>query len=50
MLDKVLDKIKMIKGFEKFDDAKILMDTDDKLFDEVTLKNVVILISGIIKR
>ena len=31
ILDKVLDKIKEIKGIEKFDDTKILIDTDDKL-------------------
>ena len=43
MLDKVLDKIEMILGIEKFDDAKILIDMDDKLFSEVTLKNVVLI-------
>ena len=31
ILDKVLDKIKEITGIEKFDDTKILIDTDDKL-------------------
>ena len=31
MLDKVLVKIKKIMGIEKFDDTKILIDTDDKL-------------------
>ena len=31
MLGRVLDKIKEIIGFEKFDDTKILFDTDDKL-------------------
>ena len=49
ILDKVLDKIKMIITVERFDDAKILVDTDDKLFDEVTLKNVGVLISCVIK-
>ena len=46
--DKVLGKIKMIKGIQKFDYTKILFNTDDKLADEVTLKNVVILISFVI--
>ena len=35
--DKVLGKIKMIKGIQKFDCTKILFNTDDKLADEVTL-------------
>ena len=30
VLDKVLDKNKEIKGIDKFDNAKILSDTDDK--------------------
>lgn len=30
MLDGVLDKIKMIVGIEKFDNTKVLVDTDDK--------------------
>ena len=41
MLDKVLNKIKEITGCEKFDDAKIL--------DDITLKNVVILMACVIK-
>ena len=49
MLDKVLDKIKMIIGIKKFDDAKVLIETDDKLSDNITLKNVFILITYIIK-
>ena len=49
MLEKVLKKIKEIIRTEKFDDAKILIYTDDKLLDDTTLKNVVILmICGII--
>ena len=48
MLDKVLDKIKMIIGFEKFDDTKILIETGDNLPDDVTLKYV-ILITCVIK-
>ena len=38
ILDKVLDKIKRI-GIEKFEDIRILVDTDDKLTDGITLKN-----------
>ena len=44
MLDKVLSKIKNITDIEKFDDTKILIDTDDKLPDDITLKNVIILV------
>ena len=47
--DKVLDKIKKIIGFEKFEDIKILIEADDKLLDDITLENVVILITWIIK-
>lgn len=42
MLDKVLDKTKKIAGVKKLDDIKILIDTDDKLPDDITLKNIVI--------
>ena len=38
ILDKVFNKIKMIVGIEKFDDTKILIETDDKLPDNITLK------------
>ena len=42
MLDKVLDKIEKIKkktiGIVKFDDIKILIDSDNKLPDYITLK------------
>ena len=44
MLDGVLDKVKMIIGIEKLDDAKILIITDNKFAYEVALKNIVILI------
>ena len=37
IIDKVLDKIKEIIRIEKFDDTKILIDTDDKLPDDITL-------------
>ena len=36
MLDKVLDKIQETIGLVKFDDTKILIDTDDKLTDYIT--------------
>ena len=49
MTDKVLEKIKEIIGLEKFDDTKILIDTDDKLPDNITLKYIVILITCVIK-
>ena len=48
MLDKVLDKIKETIDISKFDDTKILTDTDDKLPDYITLKNAGILITCII--
>ena len=49
MLDKILDNIKEIIAIEKFDDAKILINTDDKLPYDITFKNVVILMTCIIK-
>ena len=49
ILDEVLDKTKMIIFIEKLDDSKILIDTDGRLSDEVSLKNVVISISCVIK-
>ena len=47
MLDKAFDKIKEIIGIGKLDDddTKILVDVDNKLPDNVTLKNVVILMT-----
>ena len=41
MLYKLLDNIKEMIGIGKFDDTKILIDMDDKLSDDITLKNVV---------
>ena len=43
MLDKVLDKIKEILVIEKFDNTKILIDADDKLPNDITLRNVLII-------
>ena len=42
MLDKVLQKIKEM-GIEKFVDTKILIDTDNTLPDDITLKNMFII-------
>ena len=41
-LDKVLDNMQKIIGIEKLDDTNILIETDDKLPDDITLKNTVI--------
>ena len=49
MLDKVLDKNKEKLGIEKYDDTQILVDTDDKLPVDVTLKNVSILMTCVIR-
>ena len=47
-LNKVLDKIKRI-GTEKIDDRKILIDTDNKLPNDITLQNAVMLVVCVIK-
>ena len=47
-LDKVLDKIKRV-GIEKLDDTKILIDTNNSLPDNITLKNAVTLMTCAIK-
>ena len=47
MLDKVLDKIRETIGFAKFGDTKILIDTDDKMPDYIT---IVILITCAMKK
>ena len=49
MLDKILDENKDITGIEKFDNTKILIEVDDKLPNNITLKNVVTLITCVIK-
>ena len=43
------DKIKKIIGIEKADNIKISIDTDNKLPHDITFKNAVILITGVIK-
>ena len=45
MLDRIIKKI----GIGKFDNTKILIDTDDKLPNDITFKNVAILITCVIK-
>ena len=49
MLDKVSEKIKEIMRIEKFDDTKIKIDTNNELTDDITLKNVAILMASVIK-
>ena len=49
ILDKILDMIKKIISTEKFDDTQILTETDEKLIDDITLINIVILIICVIK-
>ena len=49
MLDKLLDKTKELISIERVDDTKILIDTDDKLSDDITIKNFVIWITCVIK-
>ena len=49
MTDKLLDKIKKMICIVEFDNTKIFIDTDDKLPENVTLKNQVILMECVIK-
>ena len=49
MLDKILDKIQDIIDIAEFDNTKKLIETGDKLPDYITLKNVVTLITCVIK-
>ena len=43
MLEEVLWKYKGSIGIVKFDDIKVLIDTDDKSPDYITFKNVIII-------
>ena len=45
MLDKELDKVKKTMTMEKLDSTKILTDTEIKLPNNITLKNVLILMT-----
>ena len=49
MLDKVLDKITKIVGIEKFDSLMTLIDTNDKLPDDITLISALILMKCVMK-
>ena len=49
ILDKVLDKITEIIDLKKFNDIKTLIVTDNKLPDDINFKNIVILMTYIIK-
>ena len=40
ILDKELDKTKKTVDIETFDDTEILIDTNNKLSDDITLKDV----------
>ena len=48
MLDKILGKIKEAICIVQFNNTQTLIDTDDKLPDYITLKNVVMLIECVI--
>ena len=48
ILNKVLDMIKEVTGIDKFDNTEFLIEADDKLPDNITLKNVVILMTCVI--
>lgn len=50
ILDKVLDKTKMIKDIKKVDDTKIFIETDDKFPDTIALKYAMILTKCDIKK
>ena len=49
ILDKVLNIIKEALSNQKFDDTKILIDTDNKLSDDFTVKNIMNLITVLLK-
>ena len=49
ILDRVLNQIKTITDTRKFDNIIILIETDNKLPDNITLKKVVTLITCVIK-
>ena len=45
----MLEKVKEIIGIEQFGDTKISIHTNNKLLDDISFKNVVILMTCIIK-
>ena len=48
ILDKVLGKTEEMIGTEKFDNTNIFIDADDKLWNDIILKDIVILITCVI--
>ena len=49
MLDKVLNRIKEIIHIEKLDKTKTFIDANDKLSQDITFKNFVILVTCVTK-
>ena len=49
MIDEVLDKIKESRGIEKLDNTRLLIDTNENLPNDITLKILVILMTCVIK-
>ena len=48
ILDKVLGKTEEMIGTEKLDNTNIFIDADDKLWNDIILKDIVILITCVI--
>ena len=48
ILDKVLGKTEEMIGTEKFDNTNIFIDANDKLWNDIILKDIVILITCVI--
>ena len=49
LLDEVLDRIEKVITIEEFGKTKILINTDDILPDNITLKNAFVLVISVIK-
>ena len=49
MIDEVLDKIKESRGIEELDNTRLLIDTNENLPNDITLKILVILMTCVIK-
>ena len=48
ILDKVLGKTEEMIGTEKFDNTNVFIDADDKLWNDIILKYILILITCVI--
>lgn len=48
-MNEILRKIKKVIGIKGFDHTKLLIDTNDELSYDITLKEVVVLITFVIK-